>query len=70
MPPVSRGPATLDRAYKDYPAILKSAGLNHLEEENVDYKALYLESQQKLKEVEAEYDGLKQKVDQFVSSFK
>ena len=34
----------------------------------MDYKALYLESQQKLKEVEAEYDGLKQKVDQFVSS--
>ena len=63
-----QGPCDLDRAYKDYPAILRSAGLNHLEEETVDYKALYLEYQQKLKEVEREYTALKQKVNRFVSS--
>lgn len=66
--PGVHGPCDLDRAFKNYPAILRSAGLNHLEDSSVDYKALYQQSQAELAKLQGEYDSLKGKVDRFVAS--
>lgn len=57
--PGVKGPCDLNHTTKNYPEILRKAGLNHLNE--LDYKALYEKIKSQLEELQKKYNELLKK---------